>query len=270
MMTTQDKSWFDAAIGHLNDPQHQRVWSLIVSVFGDLAQGPSDRLSSATLTRIMQPMGVKNDAIRVALHRLRKDGWIDNVRAGRSSVHFLTDFGRAQSVKVSPRFYAPAPEPEQDWHILVSHDGPGLAQLEELVQNAGYVPLGRNIALGHGRRPAVCNDLLVMSAAPLSVPDALRDKLCPPELAQACQRLTQDISHALDGLPSNPSLTPSQIATIRALVVHRWRRVVLRHPILPADFLPTDWPEAACRQKVFEILSLLPRPAVDILEADRD
>ena len=84
-MTQSRDQWFETSINLLSDPQNQRVWSVIISLFGDMAQRPNEKISGAALTRIITPMGIKPEAIRVALHRLRKDGWIESVRAGRAS-----------------------------------------------------------------------------------------------------------------------------------------------------------------------------------------
>jgi phenylacetic acid degradation operon negative regulatory protein len=41
----------------------------------------------------------------------------------------------------------------------------------------------------------------------------------------------------------NPAgLTPAQAMAARTLLIHDWRRIVLRDPDLPADLLPDDWP----------------------------
>ena len=166
MTSTQDNRWFETAINTLNDPKHQRVWSLIVSIFGDLAQAQGDQLSSGALNRIMTPMGIKNDAIRVALHRLRKDGWIDSARSGRNSVHYLTEFGRRQSAEVTPRIYDRDRIRFTDWHILIANDQADQSCLDRLCETAGYVSLGRFTAMGHGAIPDPACDLLSLAVTP--------------------------------------------------------------------------------------------------------
>ena len=96
---TNQSSWFETAVADLVDPQDQRVWSIIVSLFGDMAQEPGAQISGGALTQIIEPMGIKPEAIRVALHRLRKDGWIESDRIGRVSRHVLSEFGRTQSAR---------------------------------------------------------------------------------------------------------------------------------------------------------------------------
>ena len=84
----------------------QRVWSLMISLFGDLAQGAGDRIDGPVLSAIMARQHIKPEAVRVALHRLRKDGWVTSEKSGRIRQHSLTDKGRRESAIASPRIYA--------------------------------------------------------------------------------------------------------------------------------------------------------------------
>ena len=88
---------FTESVKVLTYNRNQRVWSIIVSLFGDLAQRPGDRISGSVLSRITEPMGIKPEAMRVALHRLRSDGWILSEREGRTSRYCLTESGLSQS-----------------------------------------------------------------------------------------------------------------------------------------------------------------------------
>ncbi|MEX0351193.1 MAG: PaaX family transcriptional regulator C-terminal domain-containing protein [Paracoccaceae bacterium] len=259
---TDPDPWFDTAVAHLADPQNLKVWSVIVSLFGDLAQQKDDCVSGAALTAILKPMGLKPEAIRVALHRLRKDGWIDSDRVGRGSMHFLTDYGRAQSAAVTPRIYDENTTPASDWHLLIAEDGRAADTLNTLLLTTDYIALGRNAALGPGPLPGDCEDLVGFTATAHAVPQWLKARLFPQDLAQACASLRDTVHAVRADRPRTEALTAVQIATLRTLLIHRWRRVALRHPVLPQVFHPDDWPEPACRREVFGLLGTLRLPSV--------
>ena len=267
-MAAPRDDWFDSCAQILTDPQNQRVWSIIVSLFGDLAQKPGDRLSGGALSRIIMPMGIKPEAIRVALHRLRKDGWIDSARAGRASAHFLTEYGRARSAEVSPRIYTRVPDTPDRWHLLIAEDGSGQSALDEVLLTTEYFSLARNVALGAGPPPESCEELMVFEVRTHAVPDWVRARACPADLAENCRSLLDALERAAALLPPEGEITPLQTATLRMLIVHRWRRVVLRMPELPAAFFPPDWPGPDCRAAVFRLLDRLPRPPLDTLETE--
>ena len=256
-MTEEIDSWFENAVARLKDPGNQRVWSIIVSLLGDMAQDPKDRISGGALTRIIGPMGIKPEAIRVALHRLRKDGWIDSSRSGRTSEHFLTPSGRSQSAAVTPRIYSRSPAVTESWHVLIAEDGAAQRTLEDVLLTGDYVGIGRHSALGAGPPPQDCDDLLAFTITDARVPNWLRNQIFSSDLIAACSSLLHD----LESTPPPPAgLSAVQRATLRTLIVHRWRRVVLRHPELPDNFLPDNWPGTMCRQRVFSLLDALPRP----------
>ncbi|CUH88786.1 Transcriptional repressor PaaX [Phaeobacter sp. CECT 5382] len=269
-MTHDAPDWFKDSIAQLNDPQNLRVWSIIVSLFGDLAQKPGDQISGGALTRIITPMGIKPEAIRVALHRLRKDGWIESARSGRVSVHYLTKFGRSQSAAVTPRIYARSAPATQAWHLLIAEDGSGQSALEDALLLPQYTSINRTTALGQGSGGSSAarafEDLLVVTASDLKAPRWLQSRLFPGDLVQSCRNLEQALTTIAPALRSATEITPVQIATLRTLIVHHWRRIALRHPDLPESFHPDDWLGEACRARVFQLLDTLPQPSPPALD----
>ena len=58
---------------------------------------------------------------------------------------------------------------------------------------------------------------------------------------------------------SGEQLTEADAFTARVLLIHHYRRVVLRDPLLPTALLPADWPGRAARALCGEIYrALLP------------
>ena len=96
------------ATHHILGQERPRVWSFIVTIFGDLAREDSHYISSRTLNRLTAQIGVKPEATRVALHRLRKEDWLESTKFGRESHYRLTENGRALSREAAPRIYGAA------------------------------------------------------------------------------------------------------------------------------------------------------------------
>ncbi len=256
-----------AAAG-LSGGQPQRVWSLIVTLFGDLARAPGDSISGAALSRITDLAGVRPEAMRVALHRLRKDGWIESERRGRSSIHRLTRSGREQSEVASPGIYARVPPTPADWHVLLAGDTASRAALADLLLAQDYVELFPDVAIGPGPVPAHADELLAFGPAAVPVPGWVRRRICPPALEQAGHALHAALGELSEQLAQAPQPGPGATAALRTLVVHNWRRLILRHPDLPAGIFPETWAVPACRQRVHDVLGRLPRPELAAIEAD--
>lgn len=249
---------FQTIVSLLTLDQTPRVWSLLISVFGDLAQDNGNQISGPLLRQLTETIGIKPEAMRVALHRLRKEGWIESRRHGRSSVYFLTDWGRAQTVQASPRIYASGPVATNAWVAVFNP----LNTAQSVDPNGVWVSsniLLTSQELDHSH--AYVSRLTAESV----LPGWMTDKVCSVETLRLAQGFAQALESVRDNL-STP-LKPLEIVVLRVLVVHGWRRVVLKTPILPDYVFPQGWPGAACRASVTALLAQYPHPSLDELEA---
>lgn len=237
----------------------RRVWSLMISLFGDLAQDEGQAIDGPVLSDLMGAMQVKPEAVRVALHRLRIDGWITSTRAGRISRHALTAQGRAQSRAASPRIYAPPEAAEDAWQIIVTAGG-------AVVPDAGFAPIAPRIYVGPGALGPP-RDALVFQGS--QVPDWLRKQAAPTHLRADYEALLEILTALAQTLPEQPTFTAKQTAVLRCLIVHNWRRLVLKHASLPAALVSPKWPGQRCHVLVSQILADYPRPTLAHLKPTR-
>ncbi|MGI3186046.1 PaaX family transcriptional regulator C-terminal domain-containing protein [Nioella aestuarii] len=239
-----------------------------MTIFGDLARREGEGISGAVLTRLVGLMGIKPEATRVALFRLRKDGWIDSVREGRGSLHCLTQLGRRQSAEASPRIYDAERQFPEYWHLLVSGSGEqtGRGQLDSLLLTGDYLPVGAQAVIGPGRLPDDLKGLLGVEADRFFIPGWLHDQICPPELMAQYLALENDLRAVLERLHNAPLVSVEEAAALRLLIVHSWRRLLFRHSDLPDWFFPEGWPGPTCRSQFRTLMDLLPVPELSSLE----
>jgi phenylacetic acid degradation operon negative regulatory protein len=249
---------FDDLVRDLTADQTPRVWSLLVSLFGELAQDADAQISGTLLGRLTALMGIRPEAVRVALHRLRKDGWIQSERRGRSSVYALTGWGRAQSAQATPRIYDLHPGPDTAWLVVFDPS-------QSLPQDAQGVWVSANTLITHAHQdwPTAFCALLHPDA---SVPDWIADKVCGPQVAQQSREFLHRLQSVQDSLPMTPELDPFEAAALRILIVDGWRRIVLRTPHLPPHVFPPAWAGQDCRRRVSALLSAYPRTPLANLE----
>lgn len=252
------------AMAILTRGESHRVWSLIVTIFGDLAQAQGQGISGATLSRLVGLMGVKPEAMRVALHRLRKDGWIDSQRAGRGSLHALTPYGRAQSAEASPRIYDRVRTYPKKWHLLIAGTGDqaGRAQLDAYLLTGDFLPIGSQVLLAPGPLPEDLHGVLGVEVDRWRVPGWLRGQVCPPDLMADYASLERDLASVTGLLNDGRGLPLWERTALRLLIVHSWRRLLFRHPDLPVAFFPEDWPGPRCRERFCTLEERLPAPAL--------
>ena len=111
-------------IDALHSEGRLRVWSLVITVFGDLVQHRGGEVSTARLGVLMNRIGVEPGALRTALSRLSRDGWVTRERAGRTSLYRLSDRGLDRFAPATSMIYAPPRrEPVAEWSVFVRLDG---------------------------------------------------------------------------------------------------------------------------------------------------
>lgn len=213
----------EPVITALHAESRLRVWSLVITVFGDAVQHRGGAISTARLGRLLGRIGVEPGALRTALSRLGRDGWVDSERSGRLSHYRLSPSGLARFTEATSRIYAaPRLTPVTDW-ALSSEGTPQTAlALGGLWLSPAAAPLAE--------KPAFRLVGRITDLAP-----GLRDSLISADHATALRRLDTDLDR-LTVLAGDP-LTH---AAARILLIHRWRRIVLRYPELPPEFLPSD------------------------------
>lgn len=227
-----------------------RVWSLVITAFGDLVQHRGGAMSSARLGRLLGRVGIEQGTMRTAMSRLGQDGWVSSERRGRSSLYRLSDEGLAKFAPATTRIYAPPRrEPVTDWALSVSLSG-GAPE----------------IRLTPAEEPGGDADLRLTGRIEV-LSDAYRAALLSDSHRAALDGLARD----LKALHSVPITAPLDAAAARMLLIHRWRRIVLRYPQFPAELMPADSPLADPRQAVADAYGrIAPLAEVWLGSADGD
>jgi len=239
-----------------------RVWSMVVTIFGDLAQNQGDELSAQTLARLTEPMGIKSEALRVALHRLRKDGWIESKRIGRSRSYFLTPFGVQQSAEATPRIYGQTDPQSLEWVLATTPNQPAgiTSDWAFLDDDRRFVRLGAHSFLGERSGFSKSHRLLITSVGQDALPEWVKETVIDPKLIVAYSALIKHLTQLKTNFPAH--VTAMERSVLRTLIVHSWRRIVLRHLDVPVGFYPKDCQALRCRDLVLELLDRLPRPTL--------
>lgn len=260
----QPSPHFQDTVAALSENGALKVWSILVTIFGDLAQGEDEAITGPVLSAITERLGIKPEAQRVALHRLRKDGWIESRKDGRVSRYQLTQSGRAQSQAASPRIYQRAPVATAGWHALIAP--PGAAAERHITQDdlgaKGYVQIQPSVFLRAGPpRDAPCA-FLVVSPTGSTVPDWVLEAVAPAALVNAYTAFADTLDAIAPHIDEAQGWSSLERVAARVLILHGWRRLILRHTALTECLFPDGWAGSRCRQLVFAALDTLGDPTV--------
>ena len=245
-----------AAVAALVDQFHRkppvRAWSLIVTLYGDAIVPRGGSLWLGSLTDIMALFRIDAGHVRTAMSRLTADGWLERVKAGRNSYYRLSRRGQGSFMEATRRIYF-AHEPAFDGKLRVALLGPAAgerARLRGVLEKAGFVALSPTsyIAWAEPSSMPKSERLFVLSADAGPETSALAEtawKLGP--IAQGYRAFIDRFTPLEAALGKAETLSEADALVARTLLIHEFRRIVLRDPGLPAALLPANWPGRAAR-----------------------
>ena len=240
--------------------------SLIITIFGDAVYPRGGSLWLGSLIELMESFGLNERMVRTSVFRLSREQWLTSSQIGRRSFYSVTEAGRHRFDAAHHRLYGVADHAwDRQWTMVFT----GLARLapearESLRRELGWQGFGALLpgvmlhpdpdqgALAQSLADAGLNDrALVMrgSVAPFVAPAALH------EVIRDCwrlDRLAEDYTRFLDtfrpiwqAFETGEDLDPALCFLVRILLIHEYRRLLLRDPMLPGELLAADWPGRA-------------------------
>jgi len=247
----------DKLLAQLREDNSLKVWSLIITFFGDAIVARGGNVSAKTVQAVLSGMNVGGGAVRTAFSRLVSDQWIVRSKIGRESFYELADDGYRPFKVASSRIYSvQSADDTNDWTLVIKDGGSKAISSHRL--DAG-VQLSANCWLFKRIENKVVdalieNDCLVLSGELIceELPDWILGKLIPDNLRDGYFQLQKRFSI----IKQAGKLSPLDSLVVRCLLIHQWRRLLLRSPALPGALLPA---EQECRRFVAEFYhQLLP------------
>lgn len=232
-----------------------RSGSLLMTIFGDAIAPRGGRITLGSLIRLAEPFGLAERLVRTAVARLAADAWLVAVREGRRSEYRLTDTGRAVFAEATARIYAPNPsEWDGHWTLLALEPGrAGRTALREALRWRGF---GQITPALYAHPALTCEQARVWLAM-RGWGDAgwlFQSRGESPEADRRCVSLAWNLdqiarryrkfcdSFAPIGAARDLRALSAQSAfVVRTLLIHDYRKIHLRDPLLPPALLPQHW-----------------------------
>lgn len=255
--------------------------SLISTIFGDSVLHRGGNISLASLIQLLELFGFNDRAVRTSVFRLVKNDWLCSDKIGRTSFYRITDSSRSTYLQAEQRIYNDQmKEWDHYWDLILmsSLDTENKALLKKELEWLGFANISTNLMAYPGCNRIELQRLLVdlnmseqvvvFKAETLqlfnnsvdTIGRMLRTNWPIDELRQRYLQFL-DIFREIGVLlmQENEKLEPVQAFQIRTLLIHYYRRILLKDPALPLELLPTDWPAISARtlsmniyKKVFE------------------
>ncbi|CAN7481085.1 phenylacetic acid degradation operon negative regulatory protein PaaX [Bosea sp. LjRoot9] len=245
------RATLDPILDHLRG-EPSRTWSIIITIYGDAIVPRGGCVWLGTLLAFFRAMGLSDGLVRTAMSRLASDGWLERIKVGRNSFYRLADKGRDTFRHASEQIYTLHSPPWPGRFDMVLFDGgPDREATKAVMERAGFgiASPALWLAPAGAALPELANGALRFEAGgDLSTNRALAARSWPLDcIAEAYRRFQAAFEPLAAGLEGGVRLSDLDALVARILLIHEYRRVVLRDPVLPADILPEDWPGASAR-----------------------
>lgn len=255
-----------------------KAGSLITSLLGDVVVPRGGRIWLGSLIDLLQPMGLNERLVRTTVFRLVRDGWLLSDPVGRRTDYFLSPTGRKRIDKAAKTIYASShPNWDRRWRLIVPVGELSVKERDRL--RKALIWQGFGLLAGHcfvhpsadltaafdGLVRDGLGDLLkrlkpLMAAGPgalsnaASDVDMVRAAWDLDQLAQMYRDFVLRYQPVLEQCQkAGETVTGREAFVGRVLLVHDYRRLLLRDPMLPEVLQPLNWPGQQARLLCGEI-----------------
>lgn len=233
--------------------------SALFDVYGDHLRRRGGSAPVAALIRLLAAVDIAAPAVRTAVSRMVRQGWLTPVPTADGPGYQLTERAGRRLDDAYARIYRTSGQPwDGRWHVLVAERPASRSARERLAGGLaflGYGPLGSGTWLAARVHPEAAGVLAaegVRAESFFATYDGTGRTLAArawdlDALAAAYERFELEAHALLDAVGegvvggADGDRDRAAFAT-RTELVHAWRKFLFLDPGLPAEVLPQDWP----------------------------
>jgi len=257
----------DDLITNFKQQRPIRGGSLIMSIYGDAIEPRGGSVWLGSLINILEPLGLNQRLVRTSIFRLTKDGWLSSEQVGRRSYYQITTTGRRRFQLAFKRVYGELhPQWQGQWDFLITSalDQETRKALKKELGWQGFASISSGL-LAHPNCDAkelkttlqelqVSHDIVHMKS---ELQDALATDCLKKlvngwwdlnQLACEYQHFLRTFTPILPQLQAVDELDAQSCFLLRTLLIHQYRKILLKDPHLPQALLPSDWAGNTARE----------------------
>jgi phenylacetic acid degradation operon negative regulatory protein len=261
-----------------------RSRSILVTVFGDSIAPRAQAIWLGSLIDLVRMFGISPRLVRTSASRLKADDWFVATRIGRRSYYGLSELGHWR-VRHGDRRIWDFNRPDWDgrWTLVVLDSAIRASARQHLERELVWQSFGR-LAAGVFAHPHADHHCLaeivatrraqdfvaVLSAESMEAYSSkpLQTIMRETFRQAAVETAWKEFVHRFSPVAAElPALTPAEAFFVRTLLIHEYRRVLMRDPNLPEALLPSAWPGVQARQLCERLYRKLLAPSERFLQA---
>ncbi|WP_241556929.1 phenylacetic acid degradation operon negative regulatory protein PaaX [Marinomonas hwangdonensis] len=257
----------DTLITRFKNQKPIRASSLVITLYGDTIEPHGGTVWLGSLIKLLEPMGINERLMRTTIFRLTQEGWLTNEKVGRKSYYSLTGSGRRKFEQAFRRVYTPYQTVwDGSWCLIMTHTL-NADERKQLLDELNWQ--GFTVLTGHliGSPNATLSDVNTVLAslglqnkvitfqthqqeelAGVQVRTLAKDSWELDKLGAHYQDFIDLFRPVWQELSEKDQIDPESSFLTRTLLIHEFRKRLLRDPQLPEELLPGDWEGRAARQ----------------------
>jgi phenylacetic acid degradation operon negative regulatory protein len=230
--------------------------SALFDLYGDHLRTRGGYAPVAALVRLLACLDIAAPAVRTAVSRMVRQGWLAPVTTDGGRGYQLTERASRRLDEAATRIYRLRPPQAWDgyWSIALLSHTPNRTRRERVQRGLEYLGY-RQLHADGWIAPRAAPELDSVTSAEgvevthflgrLDGDDAeLVERLWQPrQLGAAYQRWLEEAQGLVTAAGPDPD-SPTAFA-VRSTLLHEWRKFLFRDPGLPPELLPADWPGQA-------------------------
>jgi phenylacetic acid degradation operon negative regulatory protein len=248
-----------------------RTGSIVITLFGDAIVPRGGSVWLGTMLEFFDTIDIDSGVVRTAMSRLAADGWLERNKVGRNSFYRLVRKGRQTFDTATRHIYD---KQISDWtgrfELLLIGSSEDRDAARDALKNAGFGSPLPGVWVAPSGVPvpeeAARAIRLEVSAEDDSGRRLLSESWPLDRTADAYLKFMKTFEPLRGWIERREQLSDADAFTARVLLIHHYRRVVLRDPLLPTALLPRDWPGRAARRLCGDIYRGLLAPSEQWLD----
>ncbi len=226
--------------------------SALFDLYGDHLRRRGGAAPVAALLRMLAPLDVTAAAVRTAVSRMVRQGWLDPVRLDLGAGYRLTGQAERRLSAAASRIYRrDITEWDGRWHVIVT-DPVADRSSRDRVRNGlaylGYASLSTQTWISPRESAELAGLLSAEDVAALRF-WAVHEGEQAPLVARAWD--IGALGRSYDSWLAEARVVVGDVTvplsdeaafTIRSRLVHEWRKFLFSDPSLPRELLPASWP----------------------------
>ncbi len=238
--------------------------SFIFTLYGDMVHrlAGDGALWIGGLIRLMAAFGVSSQAVRQAVSRMTRQGWLIARREGNRAFYMVTARGRRRIEELSPRIYGPVIEWDGRWRLLTYAIGEaqrqGRERLRKELAALGWAQLSSSTWISPSNALEAAREAAEATVA-LGATDLFEAEYRGPRsdrallercwnvdsIAAAYREFISRYRPRFDLEIARGELSDEGAFVERLWLVHDYRKFAYLDPGLPSELLPAHWPGTA-------------------------